>query len=112
MEALYYEEYLVDFSLETRNQQDITITVNVSGLDEGESASLSIRQPDFECAISESEFTSTTIETDSAPVENGSYPFTLPADTYDLVAYTADEVIERTGINLTGEIDVAFTPTP
>jgi hypothetical protein len=113
VEALYYEGDLADFQLEPRDTgTDITLTVNVTDLDEGESAFLHIRQPNFECALNESETISTTIEVASDHVQNGSYDFILPAGTYNLVAYTKDETIEFTGENSTGAIDVAFTPTP
>lgn len=112
VEAFYYEEYLADFRLVSRETgTDITLTVNVSGLDVGESALLSIRQPNFECTDTESETIITTIEVDSDHVENGSYSYILPAGTYNLVAYTIDETIESIGISSTGGIDVAFTPT-
>jgi len=113
VEALYYEEYVADFRLVSRDTgDDITITVNVSGLDEGESAYLHIRQPNVDCVVNESETMNVSIEVTSDHVENGSFNFTLPAGTYYLVAYTTDETIEATGINLTGEIDVVFTPAP
>ncbi len=91
---------------------DITLNVVVSGLDVGESALLSIRQPNVDCVVNESETISATIEVASDHVENGSYSYILPAGTYNLIVYTLDETIETTGINSTDEIDVGFTPAP
>jgi hypothetical protein len=113
VEAFYYEEYLADFRLISRDTgTDITLNVVVSGLDVGESALLSIRQPNVDCVVNESETISATIEVASDHVENGSYSYILPAGTYNLIVYTLDETIETTGINSTDEIDVGFTPAP
>jgi hypothetical protein len=113
VEAFYYEEYLADFRLISRDTgTDITLNVVVSGLDVGESALLSIRQPNVDCVVNESETISATIEVASDHVENGSYSYILLAGTYNLIVYTLDETIETTGINSTDEIDVGFTPAP
>jgi hypothetical protein len=107
VEAFYYEEYQADFRLITRdNGTDIILTINVEGLADGESANLSIKQPDFDCGGE-----NVTIEVSSDQVQNGSYTYTLPAGAYELVAYTTAEMLGPIQISSDTEEDLTFTPS-
>jgi hypothetical protein len=88
------------------NGTDIILTINVKGLADGESANLSIKQPDFDCGGE-----NVTIEVSSDQVQNGSYTYTLPAGAYELVAYTTAEMLGPIQISSDTEEDLTFTPS-
>jgi len=114
VDASFYEEYITDFSMVSRDSAtDITLTVNIKGLADEESLTLYIRQPDFECVDSENQPTTATIVVvDSGPLANGFYSFSLPAGTYELVAYHGNETLGPTEFSTDTEENLDFTPAP
>ena len=108
VEALYYEEEIVDFNLDVNPGETITISGTVSGLaTDTDTAYLSIRQLGVDCPLA----ANVTIEVASDQPVNGGYSITVPAGEYDLVA-SAGEIthVEKDLSVDTEELDFDFTP--